>query len=166
MLQYFATTSGATIQQKINNMGEATLILADGSVYKQKGKVAMASGLISTETGTATFKAFFSNPSGIIRSGASATVRVPTIIDSALIIPQSATYELQDKRLTYILGKDNKISSIAITVMPSDNGQFFIVTGGLKPNDTVVLEGLIGLKDSTQIVPVPARVDSVYSTFK
>jgi membrane fusion protein, multidrug efflux system len=166
LLQYFATTVGATIQQKINNMGEATLILADGSVYKQKGKVEMASGLISTETGTATFKALFSNPSGIIRSGASATVRVPTVIDSALVIPQSATYELQDKRLIYILGKDNRISSTAITAMPSDNGRYFIVTGGLKPNDTVVLEGLIGLKDSTQIVPVQVRADSVYSKFK
>lgn len=165
-LRYFAKTAGATIQQKIKNSGEATLILADGSVYKQKGKVEMASGLISTETGTATFKALFSNPSGIIRSGASATVRVPTVIDSALVIPQSATYELQDKRLTYILGKDNRISSIAITAMPSDNGQYFIVTGGLKPNDTVVLEGLIGLKDSTQIIPVQARADSVYSKFK
>jgi membrane fusion protein (multidrug efflux system) len=166
LLQYFATTVGSTIQQKINNMGEATLVLADGSVYKQKGKIEMASGLISTETGTATFKALFANPSGIIRSGASATVRVPTLIDSALVVPQSATYELQDKRLIYILGKDNKISSSAITGFPSDNGKYFIVTSGLKPNDTIIIEGLIGLKDSTQIIPVHVQADSVYSKFK
>ena len=64
------------------------------------------------------------------------------------------------------MGKDNTISSIAITVMPSDNGQFFIITGGLKTNDKVVLEGLIGLKDSTRIIQVPANPDSVYLNLK
>jgi membrane fusion protein (multidrug efflux system) len=166
LLQYFNNTPGSTIQQKINNMLPATLLLADGSVYPEKGKIEMASGMISTETGTATFKAIYENPLGIIRSGASATVRIPTIMDSALVIPQSATYELQDKRLVYILGKDNKVSSIAITADPSDNGQYFIVTGGLKPGDIVVLEGLIGLKDNTQIIPKQANVDSVYSNLK
>jgi membrane fusion protein (multidrug efflux system) len=166
LLQYFSTTPGSTIQEKINNMLPATLLLADGSVYPEKGKIEMASGMISTETGTATFKAIYENPFGIIRSGASATVQIPTVMDSALVIPQSATYELQDKRLVYILGKDNKVSSIAITANPSDNGQFFIITGGLKPGDIVVLEGLIGLKDNTQIIPKQANVDSVYSNLK
>ena len=123
------------------------------SVYPEKGKIELASGLISTETGTATFKAIYPNPLGIIRSGASATVRVPTTVDSALVIPQSATYELQDKRLVYVMDKNNRISSTAITVMPSDNGRYFIVTSGLKAGDIVVLEGLIGLRDSTQIIP-------------
>jgi membrane fusion protein (multidrug efflux system) len=166
LLQYFSTTPGSTIQEKINNMLPATLLLADGSVYPEKGKIEMASGMISTETGTATFKAIYENPFGIIRSGASATVQIPTVMDSALVIPQSATYELQDKRLVYILGKDNKVSSIAITANPSDNGQFFIITGGLNPGDIVVLEGLIGLKDNTQIIPKQANVDSVYSNLK
>ncbi|HEY4876173.1 MAG TPA: efflux RND transporter periplasmic adaptor subunit [Puia sp.] len=166
LLQYFNNTAGSTIQEKINNMLPATLLLADGSVYPEKGKIEMASGMISTETGTATFKAIYENPLGIIRSGASATVRIPTIMDSALVIPQSATYELQDKRLVYILGKDNKVSSIAITANSSDNGQYFIITGGLKPGDIVVLEGLIGLKDNTQIIPKQANVDSVYSNLK
>jgi membrane fusion protein (multidrug efflux system) len=166
LLQYFSTAAGATIQQKINNMPPATLLLADGSLYPEKGKVALASGLISTETGTATFKAIFANPLGIIRSGASATVRLPTIVDSALVIPQSATYELQDKRLVYIMDQNNKVTSDAITVMPGDNGQYFIVTGGLKAGDQVVLEGLIGLKDSTTIIPKQAAADSVFAKLK
>jgi membrane fusion protein, multidrug efflux system len=166
LLQYFNSTPGSTIHEKINKMPPATLLLANGSIYPEKGKIEMASGMISTETGTATFKAIYENPFGIIRSGASATVRIPTNMDSALVIPQSATYELQDKRLVYILGKDNKISSIAITAIPSDNGQYFIITGGLKPGDIVVLEGLIGLKDNTQIIPKQANVDSVYANLK
>jgi membrane fusion protein (multidrug efflux system) len=166
LLQYFANTPGSTIHEKINNMLPASLILADGSLYPEKGKIEMASGLISTETGTATFKALYANPSGIIRSGASATVRIPTTIDNALVIPQSATYELQDKRLVYIVNKNNRISSTAITGIPSDNGQYFIVTDGLKTGDIVVLEGLVGLKDSTQIIPKQANADSVYKNLK
>ena len=166
LLQYFSATAGATLQQKINNMPAATLLLADGSVYPEKGKIALASGLISTETGTATFKAVFANPLGIIRSGASATVRLPTYVDSAMVIPQSATYELQDKRLVFIMDKNNKVASDAITVMPSDNGQYFIVNSGLKAGDVVVLEGLIGLRDSTTIIPKQATPDSVFAKLK
>jgi membrane fusion protein, multidrug efflux system len=163
LLQFFAGTAGSTIQQKINNIAPATLILADGSIYPEKGKIELASGLISTETGTATFKAIYPNPLGIIRSGASATVRVPTTVDTALVIPQSATYELQDKRLVYVMDKNNMISSTAITILPSDNGKYFIVTNGLKAGDVVVLEGLIGLKDSTKIIPKQVNADSVYT---
>jgi membrane fusion protein (multidrug efflux system) len=93
-------------------------------------------------------------------------VRLPTTVDSALVIPQSATYELQDKRLVYILDKNNKVASAAITVMPSDNGQYFIVNSGLKAGDEVVLEGLIGLKDNTTIIPKQAGEDSVYAKLK
>jgi membrane fusion protein (multidrug efflux system) len=161
LLQYFGGTPGGTIQEKISHLAPATLLLADGSTYPEKGKIEIASGLISTETGTATFKAIYPNPLGIIRSGASATVRVPTTVDSALVIPQSATYELQDKRLVYVMDKNNRISSTAITIMPSDNGRYFIVTSGLKAGDIVVLEGLIGLRDSTQIAPKQVNADSV-----
>ena len=88
------------------------------------------------------------------------------MMDSALVIPQGATYELQDKRLVYVLGKGNKVSSIAITANPSDNGQYFIITSGLRPGDTIVLEGLIGLSDNTEIIPKPANADSVYAKLK
>lgn len=166
LLQVFANIPGANIQQKINNMPPATLLLADGTLYPEKGKIEMASGLISTETGSASFKAIFSNPSGIIRSGASATVRIPQTIDSAIVVPQSATYELQDKRFVYVVNKNNEAASAAITAMPTNDGQYFIVTSGLKPGDVVVLEGLIGLHDNTRIIPKPASADSIYAKLK
>ncbi|HWB23983.1 MAG TPA: efflux RND transporter periplasmic adaptor subunit [Chitinophagaceae bacterium] len=166
LLDFFANIPGQTMQQKVNNMAPATLLLADGTVYPEKGKIEIASGIISTETGSVTFKAIYSNPLGIIRSGASATVRIPRVIDSTLIVPQSSTYELQDKRMVYVVNKDNQVSSVAITSVPSDNGQYFIVTGGLKPGDTVVLEGLIGLRDNMKIIPKQASADSVYAKLK
>jgi membrane fusion protein, multidrug efflux system len=166
LLQFFSTTPGSTIQEKATQLAPATLVLADGTVYPEKGKVETASGLIATETGSASFKAIYPNPLGLIRSGASATVRIPTTIDTALIIPQSATYELQDKRLVYVMNKDNKAFSIAITTTPTNDGKYFIVNSGLKSGDKIVLEGLIGLKDNQKIIPRPVNADSVYAKMK
>lgn len=163
LLQYFSTTNGSSLKEKINNMLPAILILADKTVYPEKGKIELASGMISTETGTATFKAIYKNPLGIIRSGASATVRLPTTVDTAMVIPQSASYELQDKRFVYVVGKDNQVNGVSITVTPVDNGQYFIVNNGLHAGDAVVLEGLIGLKDGDKIIPKQANADSVYT---
>jgi membrane fusion protein (multidrug efflux system) len=163
LLQFFAITSGSSIQQRVEKLPPATLILANGSVYPEKGKIEMASGLINTETGSASFKAIFPNPLGIIRSGASATVRIPSTVDSSLVIPQSSTYELQDKRLVYILGADNKVTNVAITTIPTDDGKFFIVSSGLHPGDKVVLEGVVSLKEGMTIIPKPSTADSVYA---
>jgi membrane fusion protein, multidrug efflux system len=163
LLQYFSTTNGSSLKEKINNMLPAILILADKTVYPEKGKIELASGMISTETGTATFKAIYKNPLGIIRSGASATVRLPTTVDTAMVIPQSASYELQDKIFVYVVGKDNQVNGVSITVTPVDNGQYFIVNNGLHAGDAVVLEGLIGLKDGDKIIPKQANADSVYT---
>ena len=163
LLQFFSATPGANIQEKVEKLAPATLVLADGTPYPQKGKVETASGLIATETGTASFKAIYPNPLGLIRSGASATVRIPSIIDSALVIPQSATYELQDKRLVFVLTPGNKVSSTAITTTPTDDGKYFIVNSGLKNGDVIVLEGLIGLKDDMPIIPRQVPTDSVYT---
>lgn len=166
LLQLLATKTGATIQQKLSGLPEAILLLADGTVYPERGKVETASGLIATETGSAAFKASFNNPLGIIRSGASATVRIPVSADSAIVIPQSATYELQDKRLVYVVNKDKKVTSVAITASPAGNGKYLLVTDGLKVGDTIVVGGLISLKDDAQIIPRPVNADSIYNTIK
>ena len=153
LLDFLSHSPGVTIEEKIKNMPPATLILANSTEYPEKGKIQMASGLISTETGSATFKAIFPNKNGLIRSGSSANVRVPESKDSALIVPQSATYELQDKRFIYKVGSENKVSAVSFNSIPSDDGQYFIVTDGLKPGDRVVVEGINSLRNGVEIAP-------------
>jgi membrane fusion protein, multidrug efflux system len=153
LLDFFSETQGATMAEKQANLPPAILILANGAEYPEKGKIEMASGLISTETGSAIFKAIFSNPTGLIRSGASATVKIPDPNENALIIPQGITSELQDKRFVYVVGEGNKISSVAIKTKPSDDGQYFIVTEGLKAGDKVVTEGIASLRDGMVVNP-------------
>ncbi len=163
VLNFTHNVPGNTMQEKLNHLPAVTLILSNGTEYNEKGQLQTASGLITTETGTASFKAIFPNPQGIIRSGASATVRIPRTLDTALLIPQSASYELQDKRLVYTLTRDNRVLSTAIVSQPTNDGHFLIVQSGLKRGDRVVINGT-NIKDSTQIIPRPVNTDSLFAT--
>ena len=98
----------------------------------------------------------------MIRSGSSATISIPEVKDSILIVPQSATYELQNKRFIFIVGKDNKVTSVPITASPSDDGQYFFVSDGLKEGDRVVIEGVSSLRDGTMIIPKEINTESFY----
>lgn len=156
------STGSSSIKSKLSNIPPVTLLLADGATYNHQGKVETINGLINTATGSANFRAAFVNPQGLLRSGSSATVRIPTQVKSAIIIPQNVTYELQDKRFAYVVDDHNKIKNVAITVNDNAPGQFFIVTSGLKGGDKVVIESVSNLKDDTEIKPEEATAESVY----
>jgi membrane fusion protein (multidrug efflux system) len=152
---------GATLQDKLNHLPQALLVLADGSAYPQKGRLETASGLINTGTGTVSLKAQFVNPTDLIRSGASATVRIPRTIDTALLIPQSATYEMQDKHLVYQVLDGNKVVSTPITGTSTNDGKYMVVTSGLRRGDKILLNGF-NIRDSTIVVPRPVNADSLF----
>jgi len=162
LLNFYDRVSGTTVADKLKHSPQVSLILSNGLVYQYKGKIETASGLISASTGTANFKAIFPNPQGMIPSGASANVRVPHTYDSALIIPQSATFQIQDKVVAYVLNDSSKVVSTTIDVKPTMDGQFYIVNSGLKQGDKVVL-GATNLKDGFQVKPLPLNVDSLYN---
>lgn len=163
MLDLSTQIPGKTMQDKLNSLPPVSLLLANGETYPYKGKLQTASGIIDTETGSASLKASFPNSKDLIASGASGTVLIPRKTESAIVIPQSATYELQDKRLVYIVADSNKVKSVAIKTTMTDDGNFFIVSSGLKKGDRVVLSGITGLKFGMAIKPTAARADSVYS---
>jgi membrane fusion protein, multidrug efflux system len=162
LLDLLSDSHGTTIEEKMKNMPEATLILSNSAKYPLTGRIEMASGLISTETGSATFKAVFSNPLGLLRSGSSATISIPEVKDSIYIVPQSATYELQNKRFIYTVGQDNKVTSKPIISSPSDDGKYFFVTEGLAAGDRIVIEGVSSLRDGTTIIPKETNALSFY----
>jgi membrane fusion protein (multidrug efflux system) len=163
LLQLQDIKPGAALQELLDKLPGVQLVLADGSIYPYKGKLETASGLVTTGTGSISFKALYPNPNGTIRSGASAVVRIPRANDSAIIIPQSATSEIQDKRLVYVVGDGDKIHAVSIGTTASDDGKYFIVSTGLKSGDQIVLDGITSLKDSLQIKPTPVKSDSVYA---
>lgn len=159
-------TPGTTLAQKIKNMPEVSLLLSDGSLYPEKGRVETVNGLINTETGSVTFRARFANPRSIIRSGSSSTIRIPNEVKEKLLIPQSATFELQDKIFAVTVGKDGKTKNVNITVLDITAGNYYVVTSGLKTGDQIVLEGVASLKDGSQIKPQNQNQETVYADLK
>jgi membrane fusion protein, multidrug efflux system len=153
LLDFLSGSPGESLDEKIKNIPKATIILANSAEYPQKGRITMANGMISTQTGSATFKAIFPNREGLIRSGSSATIRIPEVLHNVLIIPQSATYELQNKIFAYRVDSANKVISIAIDPLPSDNGKSFLVTNGIKPGDRIVVAGINSLRNGATIIP-------------
>jgi len=89
-------------------------------------------------------------------------VRIPQTIDSALLVPQKATYELQNKRFVYVLESTGTVKSTEIKALESSNGQFFVVQEGLRPGDKIVVEGVASLRDGTSIKSKPINADSLY----
>jgi membrane fusion protein (multidrug efflux system) len=162
LLAFSRDSTHSNFTTLLKNIPPVTLLLSDGSTYDNKGKVETVNGLINTSTGSANFRAGFPNPRGLLRSGSSATVRIPRRMTNVLVIPQNVTYQLQDKRFVYLIDAHNKIKNAAVTVMDNTPGQFFIVTGGLKPGDRIIAEGAINLQDGTEIKPAMVDTASVY----
>lgn len=160
------STSSGPLKARISKLPNVSLILSDGTIYEHTGRVETVNGLINTATGAANVRADFPNPKGLIRSGSSAEVRIPNVIKQTILVPQSAAYELQDKRFVYLVDAQNKVKSTAITVMENSAGQFFVVTGGLKSGDKIILESSGNIKDGTEIKPETANDATVYRELK
>lgn len=166
LLDFLRQYKGATLEEKLKQLPPVTLLLADGSEYPEKGKVETIAGLINTQTGSASFRATFPNPVGLLRSGASATVEIPQTVNDAIVIPQRSTYELQGKKFVYLVNNNNQVISTEIEVMGAAAGQYFIVTNGLKEGDTVIYESTSSLRDSSNIKPDVQPQNKVYDGLK
>lgn len=151
VLDFARSTPGHTINEKVKSLPAVSLILSDGSAYEEKGKVEMVSGQIDTNTGSSTVRASFPNPAGLIRNGGSATVQVPKHYQSVIVIPQSATTEMQNVRFAYLVGPGDKAKSVAVKTISSSDGQYYIVTEGLNAGDRIILEGVHLLKEDQKI---------------
>lgn len=146
-----------SLNQRIAQMPEVTLRLADGTIYPVKGKVATVSGVIDNTTGTATVRALFPNSNGMLRSGSTGQILIPTVEDEVLIIPQRATFEIQDRKFVYVVNDSNKIVSTPITIAPQNDGKNYIVTSGLEAGQRIAVEGVGStLREGMTIQPVDA----------
>ena len=141
-----------SIAETIKNMPDVQLKLNDGTIYDQPGRIESISGVVDATTGSVQCRAAFPNAGGLLLSGSAGEVIVPTIYKNSIVIPQTATYELQDKRYVYKL-EDGKAVSAMIEVEKVSNGRDFIVTAGLTPGEVIVSEGVAMLREGTPIVP-------------
>ncbi|MBQ9466238.1 MAG: efflux RND transporter periplasmic adaptor subunit [Muribaculaceae bacterium] len=137
------THSGAiSLETAIKQMPTVQLRLSDGSTYANQGRVSTVAGVLNQSTGSASVRALFPNNNGMLRSGASGEVLIPVNSSNVLLIPQKATYELQDMKYVYVVGADGKAVGTPIKVLPENDGKQYVVTEGLKEGDVIVVEGV------------------------
>ena len=152
LLEMTKTVGG--VHAAIASYPAVKLQLADGTIYNQPGKVATVSGVIDPTTGTVSMRADFANPDHLLKSGASGSIVVPHTASSAVIIPQDAVVEVQDKHFVYVVGKDNKVKYTPVTINPQNDGKNYIITSGLNIGDRFVVNGVSSLQDGMEIKPV------------
>lgn len=136
------------------------LMLADGSFFSQKGKIETMEGEFDEGTGSIAFRARFANPTKLLKHGSTGTVRLSNTIDDALLVPQKAVFEIQDKSFVYVVGKDNQVKMQSF-VPRTRYSHYYIVQSGLAPGDKIVYEGVQTLKDGAKIAPKLVSGDGV-----
>ncbi len=149
--EFLENTEGDNQAEKIKNLPEVTLKLSDNTVYETKGRIETISGIINTSTGSANFRAKFANPNGRLRSGASGQILIPKDAPNAIVIPQKATFELQNKVLVYKVDSDNTVHQHQINVQTLPDGKHYIVTKGLNVGDVIVSDGIATLTEGSKI---------------
>ncbi|MDE6271629.1 MAG: efflux RND transporter periplasmic adaptor subunit [Muribaculaceae bacterium] len=149
------TQNGArSIQQTIAAMPPVKLQLPNGEIYGQQGRIVSISGVLDASTRSVTAKAIFPNPDGLLHSGNTGKVLIPTTYQNIMMIPQNATYTSQDMRFAFVVNDSNMVHAVPVTVSKQDDGQSFIVTEGLKPGERVVIEGVgISVQEGMTIKP-------------
>lgn len=166
LLEISRENKGANLEAKVKQIPNVQLILADGTVYNEKGKIESVSGQINPATGASSLRATFANPLGLLRTGSSASIRIPQYVKDAILVPQKSTTDIQGKKFVYLLTDSGSVANTPIEVMDLTAGNFYVVKGGLKAGQKIVLEGGATLKDGAKIKPVAKPADSVYAELK
>lgn len=155
------TREAGGVNAAIKKMPSVTLKLSDGTTYSQSGTVSTISGVIDQSTGSVQMRATFDNAQHILRSGGTGAVLVPTHASDAIMVPQSATFDVQDKKFVYVVNNDKTVATREITVLPQNDGQTYVVTSGLRSGDRIVVDGVNQLKNGQKINPItPAQLQA------
>lgn len=143
---------GKTPADRIKHLPPVELMLADQSAYPAKGKIDMIDGQFDKNTGAITLRASFPNTSGILRSGNTGKIRLGLQHNDAILVPQSATVEMQDKVFVFAVDKNNKVAKTQISVI-GKSGDKYLIKDGVRPGDQIVMSGFDRLQDGQQIQP-------------
>lgn len=150
LVSFLKNLQGKTQAEKIKNAPPITLFMADGTEYTERGKIETISGVVDETTGSANFRAEFTNSQGLLRSGTSGKIMIPEQLSDVVVIPQDATFQNQDKVLVYKVQGDSVVQAV-VSVVPLPDGQNFAVTGGLSDGVRIVKAGASMLKNGDKI---------------
>jgi membrane fusion protein (multidrug efflux system) len=144
--------AGKSMTDRINHLPAVSLVLTDNSVYAQQGKIDMVDGQFDKSTGSISLRATFPNAKGLLRSGNTGKIRLGLVHADALVVPQSATVEMQDKIFVFTVADSNKVRKMPI-IISGKSGPNYLVKEGIKAGDRIVLSGLDRIKEGEVINP-------------
>ena len=139
-----------SISELTGKLPELTLTTYWGKQMEFKGHADAISGNVEEGTGTVVIRASFDNPDGLFRNGSNGIVMMPYILKNAIVIPQEATFDIQNKIFVFKI-ENGMTKQTVVEVMPYNDGQHFVVTSGLKVGDVILAEGAGLLKDGTEV---------------
>ncbi len=153
---------GATLKDKLQHLPQVNLLLSDNTTYTKPGKIDMIDGQFDKTTAAITIRASFANPDGLLRAGNTGKVRLGLQHKDALVVPESATIEMQDKVFVFALADSNKVKKLPIDIV-GKTGTNYLVNHGLKAGDQIVLSGIDHLQEGTVIQPqrTPDKVAAI-----
>ena len=150
-LRQFRTQYGS-IDKMISQMPEVGLQLNDGTFYGRKGRIETVSGVVNATTGAVQIKARFPNPDRELLSGTIGNIVLQGVDADAILLPKTATVELQDKIIAYRL-RNGKAEAAYLTVDRLNDGNHFVVKQGVSVGDTIITEGVGLVKEGMIVTP-------------
>ena len=153
------TRQYGSIDNTIASFQPVTLTLTDQTLYEREGHIDVISRIVDKGTGTVSVRAVFENPDGRLMSGSSGRVNISYEKEDCIVIPQTATYEIQDKIFVYKV-VDGKAVSTQISVFRINDGKEYVVESGLSTGDVIVSEGAGLLREGTPIAGTPVEAGS------
>lgn len=139
-----------TMEAAIEAMPPVQLRLSNGAIYEQKGAVESISGVVDASTGAVSVRAAFPNADGRLLSGGAGSVEMPYIKKGVIVIPQEATFEIQDKTFVYRVLDSVAVSTI-VKVDKINDGQQYIVNEGLSVGDVIIARGAGLVQQGTKV---------------
>lgn len=154
MFAYFNVSEPEYLQYQTDVKDRAdnkvSLVLANGDIFKEKGNVEVIESEFNNETGNIAFRARFPNSAKLLRNGETGQVQMMVPLKNAIVIPQKATYEIQDKKYVFVVDKNNKVTSREITIT-GEIPDLYVIKTGLTENDKILLEGVQKVKENDKI---------------
>jgi len=169
MFAYFNVTEPEYLdyQTNIKDRGDSkvTLMLANGQTLEYKGQVEVIESEFNNETGNIAFRARFPNTDKLLRNGETGKILMTVPQKNALLIPQKATYEIQDKKYVFVVDDKNVVHSRNITIK-GEMPDIYVVESGIGENDKIMLEGVQKVKEDDKIQYQFAKPEEVMSHLK
>lgn len=159
-LDFLQNAKGVTKTEKIENLPEITLLLANGSEYGEKGKIETINSQVNRNTGTVAFRAQFNNDNRLLTNGNSGIIQIPTVYENVTVVPQESTFEQQEKILVFKVTPDSTVVPQAISVS-GKAGNLYIIDSGIAKGETIVAKGANKLRSGMSISPQPISFDSI-----